>query len=537
MGRLDNDVLSPASASRFHDLCIHELFERQVSEAPESVAIIDGDVSMTYAELDERADRIARSLRQLDVGPEVIVGCHLGRSAAVVPLILAVLKAGGMYLLLDPLSPARRLAHIVGDAQPALVVTDCPVPAELAQIMKKVVTPRQLDVAAATPNARGPRVDPGVRPDNAAYIAYTSGSTGRPKGVVITHRSTVNHCVDFAQRFKLDAVDRVPIMAPIAFDVATEEIIPALIAGSALIVSPSRHDDMREFNDEIIQRRYTVLNIPAPLWHEWTEYLLAARLPVPPSLRLVIVGSDKIYTSHFQDWKRLPGASEVDWVAAYGTTETTVTSSFYTTAWDDDLSDEPCVPIGRPIDNVRLHIFDERGRPVRPGVAGELHIGGLGVARGYHKRPDLTRQRFVPDPFSERPDARLYRTGDQARAWPDGTVVWIGRKDLQVKIRGLRIELGEIEAVLTEHSAVSEAVVVMGQRCLADREKLLVAFVTLRPGASASSEELRGFAAAHLHRHMVPARFVELPSLPINANGKLDRRLLEDLAVDLGLAE
>lgn len=505
------------------DLCIHQLFEQQVDRTPNAIAIEDGHIQHTYAELNARANQLARYLQSQGIGPEKTVGCYVSRSSAIVLYMLAVLKAGGMYLLLDPHLPARRLQYLVGNAQPMLVLADAPLPKSVEHAANQVVTVEQAETTAK--RFAKTNVTSKVQPKNAAYIAYTSGSTGRPKGVIITHQATVNHSYDFSRRFTLMSSDRVPLMAPIAFDMATEEIIPPLMAGCALVVSESHHTDMPAFTTEIIEKGYTILNVPAPLWHSWTDYLFARNLAIPPRLRLVIVGSDKIYTKHFLDWKKLDGADKVLWVAAYGTTETTVTSTFYTTADQDDLSAEPVIPIGKPIANTSLYILDETGQPVSPGEVGELYIGGDGLARGYHKLDATTHGKFVPDPFSDEPEARMYKTGDQARMWPDGTTVCLGRKDLQVKLNGLRIELGEIEAVMAEHSTVNEAVVVL--RKAQEGADYLVAFITVRPDQVFEPKELQQFAADHLHRHMVPKTFIYLDELPINATGKIDRKALE----------
>ncbi len=525
----------PVGSARSPDLdtpdarCIHELFAERARLSSEAIALIDADKQYTYAELDAKTNQLARYLRQQGVGPETIVGCHLSRSTAIVICMLAILKAGGTYLLLDALLPSHRLQYLISNAEPLVVITDNAFPehAEKSAVISLTQVEQQANHLAKTP------ITSAAMPSNAAYIAYTSGSTGRPKGVIITHQATVNHSRAFAELFGLTNQDRVPLMAPIAFDMATEEILPALMSGCTLIVSASRHTDMPAFTEEIRLEAYTILNIPAPLWHDWTEYLRDNQESIPPSLRLVIVGSDKIYTKRFKDWKTLQGADKVTWVAAYGTTETTVTSSFYTTARQDDLSNEPVIPIGKPIANTMLYILDEHGRPVEAGQVGELCIGGVGVARGYHKLEQTTQERFVPDPFSSQPHARMYKTGDLARAWADGTVVCLGRKDLQVKRNGLRIELGEIEAVLAEHPQVSQAAVILNQQGSREEDKQLIAFFTLSPEHAHRQilEDLKDFAGAHLHRHMIPDSFVQLARLPLNTNGKLDRRALEGYTI------
>jgi amino acid adenylation domain-containing protein len=505
-------------------LCIHQLFELQVQRTPDATALVDRPQRYTYAQLNAKANQLARYLQNQGVGPETVVGCYLHRSSAIVLYLLAILKAGGMYLLLDPYLPARRLHHLIQNAEPMLVLADAPLPIAAASATRRVELLADIEKQMQSLSSEPIRSE--VQPHNAAYIAYTSGSTGKPKGVIITHHATVNHSYDFARRFQLNAQDRVPLMAPIAFDMATEEIIPPLMSGCTLVVSASQHTDMPAFTAEIITKGYTILNIPAPLWHNWTDYLVANRLAVPPSLRLVIVGSDKIHTRRFLAWQGLEGANKVAWVAAYGTTETTVTSTFYMTAKTDDLSQEPIMPIGKPIANTSAYVLDDNQKPVVPGEVGELYIGGHGLARGYHRLADTTRERFVPDPFSAEPGACMYKTGDQARLWPDGTVVCLGRKDLQVKLNGLRIELGEIESVLAEHPAVNEVLVVLHEPDQQHVASYLAAYVTTRAEAIFASDSLRQFAAERLHRHMVPSLFVHLDTLPLSPTGKLDRKAL-----------
>jgi non-ribosomal peptide synthetase component F len=315
-------------------------------------------------------------------------------------------------------------------------------------------------------------------------------------------------------------------MAPIAFDVATEEMIPPLVSGCTLVAAGSGFVSMKQFTEEIRDREYTILNIPAPLWHSWVAYLRDAHAPVPPSLRLIIAGSDRLRMSAFRDWQRVPGADRVRFAAAYGTTETTVTSTFYCSAWHDDLTEEVTLPIGRPIANTTLYILKDDGQPAAVGETGELCIGGVGLAARYHKLAEKTEASFVPDPFSDIPGARMYKTGDLARFRPDGAAVWLGRKDRQVKVRGLRIELEEIEAVINEYPGVSEAIAVL---CKSGREddQHLAAFYEA-PEADVPAEELMGFVRGRLHPFMVPNQLIQRRLLPRNHNGKLDRGSLQD---------
>ncbi|HSX33764.1 MAG TPA: amino acid adenylation domain-containing protein [Candidatus Saccharimonadales bacterium] len=519
----------PFKRVAYPELCAHQLLTQQAKKTPDAIAIIDGNKTITFRELDAKTDRLAAALQQAGVGPEVIVGCYLSRSSAVVICMLSILKAGGAYLLLDSQLPDQRLSFMIADAAPRLILADIPFPASVEHAAAPVH-----DLQAMQQRIKGkvPPLKQEVKPDNVAYIAYTSGSTGQPKGVIITHRSTVNHTCSVKEIFKLVPSDRVPLMAPIAFDVVTEEVVPPLLIGATLIVSKASHTDMAEFTSEIVREHYTILNIPTPMWHTWVEYLATNHIPIPPSLRLVLAASEKILTKVFAVWKQLENAEKVQWVAAYGTTETTVTSTFYLTAWDDDLSDQPNMPIGLPIANTALYILDEKGQPVPDFGVGEIYIAGDGVARGYQNLPDKTASVFLPDPFSPEPGARMYKTGDQGRLLPSGVFACLGRKDYQVKINGLRIELGEVETVLSACPGVREGVVVVRQLDDFEESRQLVAYYTTSARKKVTPAELKKFASARLHPQMVPSEFCHLPEFPLTVNEKVDRKALERQAND-----
>jgi amino acid adenylation domain-containing protein len=517
------------TAANFPDsLCIHELFERQVTTSPHSVALIDGELQYTYEALNDQANTLAITLRNMGMRSEQVVGCYLSRSSAIVICTLAILKSGGMYLLLDSAMPPGRLGYIIGDARPAIIMADMPLPEALKSEEIKSINIHDTLEATVTDNLVAYN---GKLPStNAAYLAYTSGSTGRPKGVIITHQATVNHACAFAKMFMLNSSDKIPLMAPASFDMAIEEMIPPLVSGCTLIVSSSQYTSMHVFTEEVNTNGYTILNIPAPLWQQWKDYLKLHRIRIPPSLRLVIVGSEEIYTRDLRDWQQLDGADQVQWVAAYGTTETTVTSTFYTTAKTDDLRDEQYVPIGKPIANTYVYILDDKQQTVPVGKAGELYIGGIGLARGYHNRPGITANKFLPDPFRSDAHARMYRTGDLARFRPDGNIEWLGRVDYQIKLRGLRIEPGEIESVLHNDGHVNDVVVVLQKARNTHSEACLVAFITAEDGFAVDEKELRGIAEHFLPPIMQPQRYVFLQSMPLYANGKTDRGALKYFA-------
>jgi amino acid adenylation domain-containing protein len=503
---------------------IHDLFTAQARRTPDVIAVVNHGNVFTYRELDLLTNRLACRLHATGIGPESIIGCWSSDSVSTVIQVLSVLKAGGAYLLLDPNLPADRLRYMIEDADPACVLGDELPPASLAGgrpilLMDCVTGEEPSTAAAATPDIQ-------VAPEHLAYVAYTSGTTGRPKGVLIPHSAVANHAESFRQQFQLQPGDRLPLMAPIAFDMATEEILPPLISGCTLLDAPHRSPSMQEFTDDVLTSGYTILNIPAPLWHLWTAFLRDTGSSVPPTLRLVIVGSDKIYTSKLEEWSALPGADDVWWVAAYGVTEATVTSLLYLTAAQDDLSDEPLVPIGTSLDNVLAFVVRDDGGVAAPGDVGELYIGGAGLARGYRNLPAKNADRFV-DHHTGSADYRCYRTGDLVRQRPDGTIVWLGRQDAQIKINGLRIEPAEIEAMIHEYPSVHEAVVVFIPPAAADAAGRLVAYLEAEVDRQIEAVELWAFLAERLHPLMLPDQIVVLDHVPLSANGKIDRKALE----------
>jgi amino acid adenylation domain-containing protein len=507
--------------TRTRSVTVVDLFTRQARETPEAIALVDGAVRYSYGDLDELTNRLARLLRVQGAGREGVVGCHLARSSNIVVFCLSVLKAGAAYLLLDPQLPTERLQFMVSDAAPVLVLSDED-PSGFAG--RRVV--RTEDALTASRSSPASALSARPQPWDLAYVAYTSGSTGRPKGVLIPHGAILNHTEHFAARFRLGPADVVPLMAPIAFDVATEEMLPALLSGCRLVVAQSSYESMSDLTEEIAEHGYTILNIPAPLWHEWSAFMCGHEVPIPRSLRLIITGSDKVHTSSFTEWLQLPGAGNVQWAAAYGTTETAVTSTLYLTAATDDLSGEPYIPIGTPIANTAAYVLDENGEPVADGEVGELHIGGAGLARGYQNLPDRTAVSFVPDHLSGPSRARLYRTGDLARIRPDGNIVWVGRKDLQVKYKGLRIEPGEIEAALLSFPRIVQAAVLLEQTGVLENTKHLVGYIATADRVPPAEADLRAFLYGRLPELMVPRSVLWMRRLPTNASGKIDREQL-----------
>jgi amino acid adenylation domain-containing protein len=451
-------MTDPPLAVRSHrDRCIHELFEAQAARTPDAAAVACAGRQWTYAQLNRKANQLAHTLRAMGVGPEALVGVHLDRSLEMAVGLLGVLKAGGAYVPLDPTYPADRLRYMLADAGVTILLTQQSLAAGPGDRVARVLC---LD-ADWEMIARESEADPirTATADNLAYVIYTSGSTGKPKGVMIPHRALVNHSTAIAEQYGLHAGDRVLQFASISFDVAAEELYPSWLCGAAVVLRPGiASTSIAELMRWVEEERLTVLNLPTPFWHEWVAELVQSGDPLPPQLRLVVVGSDAALPKRLARWRQIAGDS-IRWINAYGPTEATITATTYESRAGEEPAASSWVPIGRPIRNTQIFVLDSDLEPVPCGEAGELYIGGEGLARGYLNRPELTAEKFLPHPFSDVPGARLYRTGDRVRYLPDGNLEFLGRVDEQVKIRGFRVELGEIESALARHPGVQECAV------------------------------------------------------------------------------
>jgi len=521
------------------DLCIHQLFEAQAERTPDAVAVVvppmDGRPrqSLTYRELNQRANQLAHYLRKRGVEPETVVGICVDRSLEMIVGVLGVIKAGGAYLPLDPLYPQERLAYMLEDSDTSIILTQSHLLDRLGATRNTNHESRNTKHATREiicldteweAIAQEPDENPVINttPENLVYMIYTSGSTGQSKGVMIQHRSLVNAYLAWEDAYQLRSVRSHLQMANFSFDVFSGDLVRALCSGGKLVLCP------REWLLDP-QRLYELMRqeevdcaefVPAVLRH-LVQYLddTGERLDF---MRLLICGSDSWYVGEYRKFLRFCGP-ETRLINSFGLTEATIDSSYFeSTALD--LSTDQVVPIGRPFANTRLYILDEHLQPVPVGVPGELYVGGPGVARGYHNRPELTKKKFIPDPFSDGPEARLYKTGDLARYLPDGNIEFLGRLDYQVKIRGFRIEPGEIEAVLSGHPAVRDAAVVALE--IAPGDKRLAAYVVPAQEPPPTAGELRLFLQERLPDYMVPSAFVLMDALPLTPNGKVDRQAL-----------
>ena len=495
------------------DLCIHQLFEQQTARTPEATAVVFGDRRLTYGELNRRANQLAHHLREMGVKPDDLVGICVERSLEMVLGLLGILKAGGAYVPLDPAYPSDRLQFILQDTGATVVLTQ----AKLRRGIPKDSGIVCLDAdwrEIANGGDGNPHGDAGA--ENLAYVMYTSGSTGTPKGVEIPHRAVMRLLC--GTNYASLTNDEVLLqLAPLAFDASTFEIWGALLHGGVLAVMPPEQPTLENIGRAIHDYKVTTLWLTAGLFHAMVEERAADLKP----LRQLLAGGDVLQVSRVREVVQALGNCRL--INGYGPTESATFACCYPV--NRETNWERPIPIGRPIANTQIYILDALLEPVPVGVAGELCIGGDGLARGYFNRPELTAEKFIAHPFSNKPGARLYRTGDLARYLPDGNIEFLGRIDQQVKIRGYRVELEEIEATLRQHAGISQCVVSAAE--VPAGEKWLVAWIVpvdaRRPPAAA---ELRGFLNEKLPEFMVPAAFEILSNLPLNANGKVDRKAL-----------
>ena len=484
--------------------CLHDLFAAQVEQTPDTDAVVYADKKLTYAELNERVETMATHLRAHGIGPEVIVGIYVERSLEMIVGVLAILRAGGAYLPLDPTYPSQRIQFMLEDARVCVLLTQRRLAPSLpVACVAEVLYVDEIEAR----NVSFPL--PHVTSENLAYVIYTSGSTGEPKGVMIQHHSAVN--LAYALRHSIYPADRhlhVGLNAPFAFDASVKQLVQLLSGHTLYIVPEELRPDATRLRDFINEHSLEVLDCtPSQL-----KLLLEAG-PLSPSL--VLVGGEALDSTL---WTSLSAQTATRFFNVYGPTECTVDATSC-----EVQSSQPS--LGRPLPNVQVYVLDDQLQPVPVGIDGELYIGGYGLARGYLNRPDLTAARFLPDPFTATPGSRLYRTGDRARFQPEGSLEFLGRLDEQVKLHGYRIELGEIESVLAQHENVRHTVVVV-------REEQLVGYVVPRSASETLTDELRGLLRQSLPEYMVPTTFVFIDALPLTRHGKVDRNALPALDQD-----
>jgi len=516
--------LNATGAAYPQDALIHQLFEQQAALRPEATAVVFEEQSLSYGELDARANQLAHELIALGVQPDDRVAICVERSLEMVVGLLGILKAGGAYLPLDPAYPTERLQYLLEDGAPRVLLTQKALQGRLpAAVPALLLGSDELNgrLAARPASTPSPR-ELGLTTRNLAYVIHTSGSTGNPKGVMVEHGNVVNMLTVQAAMCELTPADRVLQFASFGFDSSVAEIFPALSVGATVVLREADFD-LDHFGSFLNRNRITVADLPTAVWQQWSQALSSDAVAASDSLRLVIVSGETLESRDAQRWFSHPGSSGIRLINNYGPTETTVNATAFTVE-PSLLHDGQAIPIGRPIANTQIYVLDQRGEPAPYGVEGEIFIGGSGVARGYLNRPELTAERFLRDPFSAAPNARMYKTGDLGRWRADGNLEFRGRNDFQVKIRGFRIELGEIEAALSTCAGVREAVVIAREDAPGD--KRLVAYLVAHEGITLQAAGLRTALSTRLPEYMLPSAFVTLEAMPLTANGKLDRKAL-----------
>jgi amino acid adenylation domain-containing protein len=496
------------------DNFIHQQFEAQAERTPDAVALVFEGQQLSYGELNKRVNRLAHFLRDLGVGPEVLVGVMMERSLEMVVSLMGIIKAGGAYVPLEPSYPEDRLAYITTNAQMRVVLTQ-----ERFRELLNVNTVPVIPVDAEWPNIElCPAANPvsGVTGENLAYVIYTSGSTGRPKGAMNTHYGICNRLLWMQDAYQLNESDRVVQKTPFSFDVSVWEFFWPLMTGATLVVAtPGGHQDSSYLVKLIREQEITTIHfVPSML----QAFLEDPNLETCTSLKRVICSGEAL---QYAQQERLLARLDTSLHNLYGPTEAAIDVTFWECRRD---SGRTTVPIGYPIANTQIHLLNGRLEPVPTGMAGELHIGGINLARGYLNRADLTAEKFIPNPFSADAGARLYKTGDSARYLADGSIEYLDRLDQQVKIRGFRIELGEIEAVLRQDQRLRDVVVAAREDHLG--EKCLMAYLVAEQSSLPALEELRSHLKETLPAYMVPAHFVYLDELPLTTSGKVDRKAL-----------
>ena len=525
------------------DKCIHQLFEEQVERTPHNVAVVFENNSLTYQQLNTRANQLAHYLQELGVKPDTLVGICVERSLEMIVGILGILKAGGAYVPLDPEYPQERLSFMLEDSQVKVLVTQAKLVESIPEHQAQLIC-LDTDWEKIAQNITS-NPESGVKPDNLTYIIYTSGSTGKPKGVLVNHANVVRLFAATDSWYHFNSQDVWTLFHSYAFDFSVWEMWGALLYGGRLVIVPylvTRSPEL--FYELLCQEKVTILNQTPTAFRQLIQAEESLKGDISPllkevrgdrssptdndlSLRLIIFGGESLEINSLQPWFDRHGDQLPQLVNMYGITETTVHVTYRPLSMADVNSTASV--IGRPLPDLQVYLLDQYLQPVPVGVPGEMYVGGAGVAKGYLNRPELTTERFISSPFEH--SNKLYKTGDLARYWPNGELEYLGRIDNQVKIRGFRIELGEIEALLASHPQIWETVVLVWDDTAGD--KRLVAYIVPQPEITIIIDEIRQFLKAKLPDYMVPNAFVILEALPLTTNGKIDRRALPPPNLDI----
>lgn len=514
------------AASYPREKSMHELFEMQVAQSPYADAVVYKNQKLTFVELNKRANQLAHYLMSRGVQPGKLVGICMDRSIELAVALLGVLKSGAAYVPLDPHYPKERIQFMMKDSNLSMLLTQQKLLPELPESPVNYLSLDEKWNAIAEEKSNNPGTP--SDPEWLVYVIYTSGSTGQPKGVMIPHRALVNHSTSIATKYSLSPRDRVLQFASISFDVAAEELFPSWLSGACVVF---RDDEMltsfSRFIREIERQKITVLNLPTAYWHELVHEISTTDLVPPQTLRLLVIGSEKVAYSAYETWSKKI-SNRIQFFHGYGPTETTITSTLYDPSASPETHESVSdLPIGRPIANTSIYVLNQYLRPLPAGIPGELYIAGEGLAHGYLHREELTAEKFINLTLKGQPARRVYSTGDLVRYLPDGNLQYLGRVDQQLKIRGFRIEVGEIESVLRRNPAVKDAVVTVRET---GEQKQLVAYIVPMSKTSNSADlkepRLKKYLYEKLPDFMVPSYFVTIQSLPRTENGKVDYRSL-----------
>ncbi len=499
------------------DSPIHRLFEQQVDRAPERIALIHRNETLTYGRLDEHANQVAALLRARGATDPALIGIMMDPSFALIAGVLGILKAGAGYVYFEKSLPDERVTFILGDAGITMVLVDPNIQPRIAAL--GVVA---LDLTVESKAFPTTRVTTPEAATNCAYAVFTSGSTGTPKGVCVDHRGLVNHTYAFIENHDLDEHDRVLQFASLSFDAAAATLFPPLLIGAALVLPNSDRADLA--GEKLLrfceEQRISVIHLPVSLWHEWVDDLHERARVVEAPIKVMLVGGDVPDLQRFQRWSQLT-TGPTTFLNAYGPTETVITTTLFKTRCDRAMAPIQEITLGHPLPNKQIYLLDDQLQPVPLGIPGEICVAGVGLASGYLNRPDLTEQVFVPNPFVADAAERMYRTGDLACYRPEGGLRFLGRRDHQVKLRGFRIELGEIEQALREHPTVQDATVIVH----GDLQQL-AAYLIAQDGQPVPDTELAAQLKKRLPDYMIPASWQWLDRFPLTVTGKVDRRAL-----------
>ncbi|MDZ7969598.1 MAG: amino acid adenylation domain-containing protein [Nostoc sp. DedSLP03] len=508
------------------DTCIHQWFETQAKRTPNNIAVSFKNQQLTYQELNQRANQLAYYLQTLGVESGVLIGLYLEPSLEMIVGLLGILKVGGTYVPIAPTSGQDDLAVILEDAQISLVLTQSSLVKKLSEHQAQPICLDSDWEVIAVHVTENPESYGTYR--TLACVMYVSGCNGKPNGIAITHDNLVSHSLAISETWELTQSDRLLLIPSISCDTFIESLFPCWITGATAILQPQKlQNSTTQFFSFIAQQQISVVNLPTYFWYELIKEPSVSPQTLPASLRLIIVGGEKVSRQAYLTWVEKVG-KQVRWLNAYGSLETTLTATVYDPETATEASNTRSeIPIGKAIANTQIYILDRRSQLLPIGVTGEIYISSIGVTQGYFKRPELTSEKFIPNPFSSESGAYLYKTGDLGRYLSDGNIEFLGRLDNQAKIRGFRIELAEIETILGQYPGVQKTVVIAKEDVLGD--KILVAYVVPKQGETFGSEQLLSFLQQKFPEHLLPSTFFIVDSLPLNANGQVDCQALSRL--------